>query len=112
MSKYASVMVRALQKFIVNQGELVSCYRNSSKTTQVSYAQCQPLTIEQASKYDLQGADNTDNFQPHLFVFPPLVDIRVGDVITYASNPYRVVSAIPNRMEGNTINIECVGVRQ
>lgn len=112
MPKYASEITRALSRFILDQGELVSVYRPSDKSTHRYQAQGQPLSIDQAAKYDPQGADNIANSQPHLFAFGSLVDVRTGDKITFGGNTYRVVSAIANRIEGQAITLECVGVRE
>lgn len=112
MSKYASVLKAALQKFIVNQGEIVSVTRPSANTTHSYYAQCQPLSISQAVQYDPQGIDNLGNSQPHLFVFAAAVDVQVKDKIAYAGHHYRVVSAIYSRIEGVNLNLECVGLRE
>jgi hypothetical protein len=112
MSKYASSVTQALTKFIVQQGEICPVTRPSTKTTHSYYCQGQALSIEQAVKYEPQGADNAGNSQPHLFAFPPICDVRVGDKVQYGGNTYRIVSAITNRIEAQAINLECVGVRE
>lgn len=69
-----------------------------------------PLTPDGARQMGLEGALDTADSMPHIFLFSGDADVRNNDKISYNGKRYNALMPTPTRLNGANAGLQVVGV--
>lgn len=97
-------------------GELLTVTRpkkvGGAATSNTYYFIPVPLTVEGARELNLEGGGNLAAENAHNFVTSVNSTVRENDTITYQNLPWTVLTVIPRRIGGVSVDQNCIAVRE